>query len=320
MRFFCSNTNMQNASFLGTSITANGAYAASALSNTLKSPPYPNITGINLGIGGSTSWYALASQISLAKAANPNIVSIEFAVNDSTSSFYAAVEEALIRRLREVLPDARLTFIAFPRVSNPAINDATNLNSVQHSRWKSICEHYGVFFYSFADDLYQLVNVNGATLANYLSDTVHPTTLGHQTAGAGYSSAILGATTSGPMPVLPERIYDCEDLEEDPTVRNAVDNDGETGNWTTSGTDRLSSVSGSTIRWTAVCASMGINHTSSGVIRHRVDGGAWSANRDLSMYGAGTELTSSGVLPRASHTIEIEVISGTVQLKRFLAV
>lgn len=319
MPFFCSDYNPESVGYLGTSITANGGYITEVGNYAGENVPFYSVSSLNTGVGGSTSWYALASQLSLIVAQNPRVVSIEFAVNDTTATLYAETAEALIRRIRTLLPSAKIVFIAFAKVSNPALNDATNLNQVLHDRWKSLCETYGVSFASFADLLYQTVNVNGGTLADYLSDTVHPTAAGHALAAVALAPAVMAGFIAGPMPALPERVYDSEDLENAPVVRNGVDNDGESGTWTTSGTDRVSNVAGSTITYTAVCCTFGINHTSAGSIRWRVDGGSWTTI-DLSSYGAGTELTRTAKLPRASHTVNIEVLSGTVTIKRFLSI
>ena len=255
----------------------------------------------------------------MVEATNPDVVCIEYAVNDSTTEFYAKTGEALIRRLRTNLPNARIVFIAFTRVGNNLVNDATNLNQVLHDRWKALCVAYGVTFVSFADRLYQVINVDGGTLADYLSDTVHPTAAGHALAATVLEPAMVSALLGTGMPAMPDRVNACENFEYAPTIRNGTDNDGETGTWSTSGTARLSSVAGSMITWTATCASFGIHHTSSGVIRWRVDGGAWSADMNLSSYGAGRELSNTE-RTRASYTVDIEVVSGTVTLNRFLAV
>jgi lysophospholipase L1-like esterase len=316
--FFCSNYLTRNDAFLGTSITANFIYVNTTNDYIRTHSPFPSLLStVNAGIGGSTSWYALASQLEVITANSPDAVCVEFAVNDAFTEFYAKTAEALIRRIRTVLPLARIVFIAFTRVGDPAVDDATNLNQDIHDRWKALCNLYGVAFVSFADALVSAV-AGGEHVATYMTDTLHPTATGHALAATVLEATMASAVNGGTMPVLPARLYDCADFENAPIVRNGTDNEGETGTWTTvSTTSRRSTVANSTISWTGTFVSCGIQ-TVDGVISWQIDGGAWT-QLDLTNYGPGIELTTTALV-RGVHTLTIRVDSGTVQIDRFLSV
>jgi len=154
--------------------------------------------------------------------------------------------------------------------------------------------------------------------ATYMTDTVHPTAAGHALASSVLEPVLLSAFSAGENAALPARIYSCENFEFDPVVRVGTDNDGETGTWSTVGSGRRSSVAGSIISWAATCSSFGAQVSQSGTLAWRVDAGGWT-NINLASYGSGIEFTTSE-LARAAHTIDVQCISGTIQIDRFISI
>lgn len=321
MRFFVAKYMTKNLVYLGTSITSTVSTAYPTLTSLWLNSQAPYYTFLNrqiLGVGGSTSWYSLARVESVVSGYTPNLVVLEHAVNDDASAFYAKSAEALIRRLRTVLPTTNIIFLAFTRVADKDVDDATNLNQELHDRWKSLCTSYGITFISFADALKTLVD-SGATLADYLADTVHPTAVGHQLAHETVRSYVLTGLT-GSLPTMPARTYDCALFEAVPTWRDGTDNDAETGTgWSTTGTARKSSTANDTISWTGTFVSFGYNRTtdSTGVVGITIDGGV---EQEFNLSGYGLSINYETELSNAEHTVVFRVVSGTVGIESFITI
>ncbi|MFA6204332.1 MAG: SGNH/GDSL hydrolase family protein [Gallionella sp.] len=274
---------------------------------------------INAGIGGTSSWYGLIRLQTDVLAYSPKVICLDWIANDSTTSFWQRSGEALVRRIRAALPDAKIVFLGFTGVADVAVDDATNTRPTQVINWKAICAHYGIAYIDYAAALYQKVNVDGEMLSDYMYDTVHPTDAGHQLAHELVRSTILNAFTGSLLPALPARLYDCEDFEAAPIDRTADGHDGVTGTWSASGTDMVSSEANATISFTDTFVSCGLAYDQSGVIQYSLDGGAYSSNLDLTAVGRARELITS-IVAKVEHTFTVKVISGTVTIQRFLAI
>jgi lysophospholipase L1-like esterase len=314
--FFSSSYSMRDIGAIGDSILAAATFLNTAVEWIRTNPPYYSISTVtNTAVGGSTSWWGLAVNLATVVAADPDVVVIEHMVNDQYTDFYAKVEEALIRKVRTALPSARLIYIAFTRIGNPAVDDATNLDDNKKQRLITLANHYGQTVADY-DLALQAAVAGGGHCATYMSDTVHPTAAGHALAATVLEPVLLAALGGSTPGALPARVYNCAEFEVDPVIRNGVANDGETGTWSTSGTSKVSSAAGSTISFTGSMVSCGIE-TADGAIEWNIDGGSWTA-LNLASYGSGVTLTTSE-LARASHTVIIKVVSGTVQIDKFIS-
>lgn len=321
--FFCSNYDYRSTAYVGTSITAgSGAVGDNGYvrltDNWLRvtSPLYAMPALANFGMGGSTSWYGL-SKVPAVVALAPDVVVVDYAVNDGNVEFHARTEEALIRKLRAGLPNARIIFIAFCSFASGVDDVMTNLNSAVLERWRTICAAYGVTFVDFHAAISAAVSAGGHKV-DYMSDTVHPDNGGHLLASQLLRAPLLSLMGGGSMPAVPDRIYDCADFENDPVVTNGVDCTSVTGTWTDSGTDRVSSEANATIRFDGTFASFGISHSVAGVIRWSLDGGA-ETEINLASYGPFISLTTD-IMARGVHYVTIKVVSGTVTIKQFIGI
>lgn len=325
VRFFLSNYNNKSIAYIGTSITSgSGSTGGLGYVNVTDSylrtaPPYYDLDAlVNYGMGGSTSWYGLFKVPDL-ETLSPDVVSVEYAVNDGNVDFYANTAEALIRRIRTVVPNAKIVFIAFCSFASAVDNVMTNLNAAVLTRWQTICSTYGVTFVNFHQAISDAV-AGGDDKTDYMSDTVHPNNGGHALASSILRGQLLSAMSSAYTPTtLPDRLYSSLNMESTPIQRDGTDNDGETGTWSTSNdTWRVSSEADATITYTGSFSSFGLYHAVAGVISWQLDGGDWT-EMNLGSYGPYRELSTT-VIEKAAHTLVIKVVSGTVTIKEFMAI
>lgn len=283
-----------------------------------------NITNLNKGVSATGSTYGLIRLQDDVVADNPELVIIDFAVNDDDTSYYQAAAEALIRRLRTDLPNAKLLAAIFLEVGNPAVNDPTNVNAAVATTWIAICDHYSVPYGDFAAEVARAVGAAEHTVSEYMDDIVHPKDFGHATAAtlleAVVPSLFTGAQVSG---ALPARLYaDTADYENTPILRYGNDNDGETGTGWADAPDngRESSTANDTMTYTGtfqmIIRDMKIG-AGQGVIETMVDAEA-PFNVDLSADASSFRTHWIGT--RASHTVVFRIVSGTVRIRRFLAI
>jgi len=249
----------------------------------------------------------------------PDVVVLEWVANDSDTDIYKKAGEALVRRIKTELPDCRLVFMGFTGVADVDVDDATNTRQAITTNWQELCSHYSIDYVDYAAELYQLINVDGGDLSDYMYDGVHPTSVGHNIAHELVRSTVVTQLLATTIPILPPRLRDCEDFEADPIIRDATDFDSETGTWATvNDTQRQSSEADATITFTDTFVSCGLEFANTGVIQYSMDGGAYSASLDLTLVGPARILT--GVLSKVSHDFAVKVISGTVTIEKFIAI
>lgn len=319
MPFFVSPYNAKDIVFLGTSITAAATYITDVRTLVLNMSPYYSLETLsNLSAGGSRTFWALAQLEETVQGLAPDVICIEENANDDVSDYFKKTEEAIIRRIRSLLPNTRIVYIACPRVTNPAVDDATNQDADVQAQWKTICDHYGVVTVDWSAELYTLINTNGGTLSDYLSDTVHPTTTGHASIAGLLDTPLNTALGAGSLGSVPSRLYDCAAFEDTPVWRDGDDNDGEMGTgWSGTGT-RESSTANDTITWNFNGVSFGfVTGTAAGVVGVTIDGGS-EDTYDLAVYGSVINHISE--LSDGNHTVVFRVISGTVQLESFISI
>lgn len=337
MRFFAySNQPIVDVVYLGGSIT-NGAAASDvtatswrALTSNWLGGKFAsnNIVNYNKGIGSTGSWYGLVRLQADVLANSPDVVFIDFGVNDTSdvggdrTNEFMPTAEALIRRIKSNNSLTKIIVLINTWVSNYSYLSETQIRI--RDNWITLANHYDLDLYRWDTYVESLMGEGYTDLdfEAYLfsSQSVHPNDAGHQVMFDLIKSSLSSLLVSSY--ILPDRHYaESEDFEQTPTTRTGVDNDGETGaGWSTDGTARISSTADDTISWTGTFSSFGLDtnySTGAGTLAWSIDGGAYT-NIDLSLK-AGTNFTVTN-FTRSEHTVTIKVISGTVEVKRFLAI
>jgi len=267
----------------------------------------------NKGSPSTGSWYGCVRLQADIIANIPTIVYLEFAVNDGDNDRDKGCAEAIIRRIWTALPLTKLCCVFFPKVTDKDVDDATNLNDAMKQNWIALCAHYGIQYVDYADYLKSVIDAGG-TLADYMADGAHPTNAGHALANeiikSGSSSPLSGA--------LPARLVaDSEDFENDPLIVNGVDRDSITGTWTEDGTDLVSSEANATITFSGTFRCFGLDVVDYGsVFSWNIDGGDFV---EKATPGYSNQIIYTGTT-REPHIVIIKVVSGTVNIKRFLAI
>lgn len=287
------------------------------------------ITSIESAEGGTPSWYGLVRLQTDVLDYSPAVVFVDFAVNDGydeigdRSDGFAPTAEALIRRLWTELPSAMLVVGIFTRPEDYSY--VTQTMKDVRDKWLALCTLYGLTPARFDDAIVAVVGepYDDSDIEPYIASpgNVHPSDAGHALiAGAMYPRlATIGPNKPG---TLPTRYYaESEDYERESQIRTGVDNDGETGTWSTvSTTARTSSTADSTISWTGTFCSFGFdsnNSVGAGVYAWTVDG---SEEQQVDLSEQGTAYLSVWNMAYAEHTVVVRVVSGTVRINRFLAI
>jgi lysophospholipase L1-like esterase len=314
--------------YFGTSITA-GSGATHALNcwvsrNMLWLPTAHSAIyakGVNVGIGGDDSWKMLLRLQTDVIAYSPDVVTLD-AINDVDSAHSKSCAEALIRLIRTALPNARLIYLAFMRVTDPAVDDPTNVRAAINANWEDLCTLYSIPFVDYAAYVAEQVNGGFHHLQEYFpgTDKIHPSDYGHACIEAllePYLTSdflLVGPQVTGD---LPARIYDNGDYENTPISALGTSGTVVSGTWTDSGTARVSSTADSEISFTGTFQSFGVGALPAGVIQWKLDDGAYSANVS---FVSGYPVTLLGTTTRGEHTVTIKVISGTFTLSTFYAI
>lgn len=276
------------------------------------------VTGVNAGVGGTGTWYALVRLQADVIAQAPDAIILDLQVNDGTTTKDSASAEALIRRLRLALPNAALMGIFFIQCINYLLDDDTNANATQKAVWVTLFEKYGIPYADYAAEFQALVP---GTYHAYdlLGDTVHPTSLGHMIAHEVLRNKMRGGffgTAQWDGVTLPAREYALsEDYQNTPTITDGTAYDTRSGTWADNGTTISSSTAGSIVRYSATCQSIGINTgdgSTNPAVEISVDGGAY--------YSTSIAQDGISIGTRAAHTIDIKVVSGTVKIDKFYAI
>jgi lysophospholipase L1-like esterase len=327
--FFCNSIVNRSIVEIGGSVTAGSAadlgleYAALTNEWVRNQPPYYSfLNRVNSGSGGTGSWYGLVRLATDVVAYAPDVLTIDFAVNDADTAQHKATAEAFIRRLRTLLPNTRLLFMPFLLVANKDTDVTTNLKESVKQNWLTLCAHYGIPYVDVAAKFAALVTAGTYHMNELLNDGVHPKNLGHQIAHEEIQATVLSLLGSGAQwsGALPARLYDDGSYENEPIIRNGTDNNGETGVWSTvSTTQRQSAAAGATITWTGTFQSFDLDTLTApaGVLAWSVDGGAETQINCATWQNVKYSVWSGA---RAEHTVTVRVISGTVTIKRFLAI
>lgn len=283
-----------------------------------------------MAVGGTDSWYA-GLRIDDIVALNPTHIFIEYAINDvsytwlpndRTNDWWPAAE-ALIRRLRTELPNAKLMFVCLTRQEEYTTQGYIDTRD----NWLAICAKYDVPICRHDVWLQGVLGTTTPTLEQVAlyHDGVHLTSLGYMEAynmllphlPDFYSAA---AQWTGDLNDYSPPIYDdVTDFEAAPILRNGTDNDGETGTgWSDNGTARRSSTVDDTISWTGTFSSFAVDvDAGTYTFAWSIDGGAFT---NINQAPGVTTIRQLYAKTRGEHTVTIKIVSGTVEINRFLAI
>lgn len=266
-----------------------------------------NWTFVSTASNGYTTWTNLVLLSTLTAAAHELIIIDP--VNDDSTDFRKATCEALIRRIRTILPAARLVLMKFATVSDQNVDASINTptNSASYQQWSDMAAHYGIQLIDVVAGM-QAAVAGGTHLNTLLADTVHPTVAGH-TIAYNLLQPYLNSSQA-PITPLPARLYALSsDYENVPVVQNGSAYTSRTGAWSDNGAQVISSEVGATITYTATCQSFAIyraDSVASGV-EYSIDGGAYQGMNAYPAYGW-------PIVARALHTITFRVTSGTLKI------
>jgi hypothetical protein len=281
--------------------------------------------------GGTDSWFALVN-LATTVGYNPTHVFVEYAINDAayysgdqTSSARAngwwPAAEALIRRLRVEAPTARLVFV---NLGTQYGCDLGTVYAEARDTWHALCTHYDLEEHQISRWLEDVIGTTPSTAeCNIYYDGAHFKLAGHAEIYAmlePHFESWFPSSGSGWSGTLPAPLYaDVADWIHPPTLRTGIDNDGETGaGWATAGTVRSSSTAGDTISWTGTFCSFAVDivTTSAVSLAWQVDGGDYTT---VSVSVGVAAIRRLHCLDRDAHTVTVKVVSGTLQINRFLA-
>lgn len=335
MPFFCVAQPVSDFSvvYLGGSIT-DGSDASSRETNSwralttawMRKQLYTfNQNHYNAGVGGTPSWYGLIRLQTDVIDRSPALVFIDFAVNDADSgrgsrtNYFYPSGEALIRRLRAALPNAKLVCNIFSCPQNYSFMVGSRVTA--RNLWLELASRYNLTLIRWDTYLEGLMGVgyNDVAVEAYLTaaGNVHPNDAGHAAAFATIS-ANMGEVTGNYSGSLPAYYFPTEtpDFEQAPHITNGADLVRVGSGWVVSGTAIISSTANDTAAFTGTYCSFGLdcNNAASGVVSYQVDSGSWI---DVTL---GTTPLFIDNFARGVHTVTIKIKSGTVRINRFLAI
>jgi len=284
---------------------------------------YHHITNYNAGIGGHNAWMDLVRLQTDLLAYSPSIVVIDCAVNNS-GDIDKSTTEGLIRRIRTALPDAFILLVYFGNYPNFATNDVTNSAAANKVYLKLLAANYDIAEVDADEYLAALVGAGTCTVGQYTIDGPHPTAYGNTVVFDILKPTILNYF---PIPATPQwtqdladydYLYDDGSYENTPIIRNATDSDAVSGTWAVvNTTQRQSTEANAALTWTGTFQSFGLDEAITGAVAWSIDGGEFTTI-NFSVYPIANMMLWSGA--RAEHTVVVKVVSGTVTIKRFLAI
>lgn len=274
---------------------------------------------MNAARSGNNTWSNLVRLSTEILALSPDVVIFDTA-NDSNEDWQNAVVEAMIRRIWVYDPTIFIVLINFFAVADQNVNANVNspTNGAALAIVAALCAHYGITLADYLARIQDLVNNLGHNLNEFMGDTIHPDSDGHNEAYQLLLPYLPFGASSAPSP-LPARLYDDGTLENTPTRTLGNANSGETGTWATiATTGRQSSTAGSTIAFNDVtCSTIGAYRADEGSntnLEISVDGGAFY---DFTLYQNGGELQEGF----GTHDIIIRLkVSGACRIDEFWAV
>jgi len=275
-----------------------------------------SFTAYNASQSGRTSWNNLLRIQADYLDHAPDLLVFDNA-NDDVAGIGRRAVEALVRRIWGSYPSCKIAFVKVFNVADRFDDSGieTPTNSIQQAEFEAIADHYGIPIVPYWDWVEAKV-IAGERLFRYLLDTVHPSSIGRCLMSSLLETYLTNnfLTTRQSPGSLPARLYDNGDYENVAVVLNGTDNDGTTGTWSINGTSISSSEAGATVTYSGTFQSIG-RPEEDGVVQVSVDGGAYNAIT-FGPNGA----TNGAMTTRASRTITLKVMSGTVTISKFWAI
>lgn len=331
--FFCHSPVVDGADFIGGSNTTGSPGSEYWVNYVL--PELAKIATVDVyrnGHGGIGSFDALVRIDELVIDESPEVVFIDYAVNDSADAAHtsrangwAPAAEALIRQIRTQLPTTRIVFVNL--VQDEQFYVPGSNYELSRQKWIDLCDHYDVPYMRFDEWLHGVLGTDTPDMADLLlySDSVHFTTLGHQTianmvadrAGEWFPHTSAGWTSD--LADYPAIYDDIADWMHDPQIVNGVDLDRAGTGWSIDGTAVQSSTADDTASYTGTFCAVGLysnNAAGAGVVAFSVDGGA-ETTFDLASLAGGNQIYS---FERGEHTVTFRVVSGTVKVYQMWAI
>jgi hypothetical protein len=312
--FFCSNQIFSMAiTFAGSSWTFGTGYRPDVSAWLYNNHLNYKFTFILSAKSSHNIWSNLVRLSRDSLAGNPAVIILEHANGLMTDE----TMEALIRRVWTASPTTKIILIEAPSWLNMDYHDnaivTTPINTAAMSVVNATAAHYGIpiirwweWAKSFVPEIYDLDEI--------ISDGVHPTILGYSYISSQTELYLAQGFNISPT-TLPDRLYDCEDYENESIIKVGTDYDSKTGTWSEIGTVVESSEADATITYSATCQSFGC-YRADGVyqsVQISIDGGIFSA---LPFYQNGYAIPSG----RGLHTITVKVVSDSVRIEEFWAI
>lgn len=180
--------------YIGGSVTIGREYTDRFTDYLRKKYPKNNITEINAGVGGTTSFLGVHRSDRDLFSHNPDIVIIEFSINDSADdsidvSLFGRTMEGLLRKAFNVNRDTLAA--VFGITSNPLEKNyfSKGLLPQSHEIHKKVAEYYNVPFINAGAELHLLAQKEDCDINCFFQDGVHPNEKG----GKAYCDILVNA-------------------------------------------------------------------------------------------------------------------------------
>ena len=317
--------------FVGGSITNAPSWADDVCATIATREAWRDVRLYRDAKNGKTSWDHASTLQGLILDKSPYVVVLDHAANNQNENIYKFQAEGEIRRIRTALPNAWIVMALFGYWNADTPTDTEISNGPEVVFLRQQAQRYDVEVWDNYVYMKNLIEAAQATLDDWHTapDYVHPDTAG-DLLFAGYLDARLtqaklngtAAQWTGNLADYSRVNAESAEYETGGIARNGVSNDGETGSWSTVGTARASSTPDSTMTFTGTFTSFGLDakrEPGQGVVAWQLDGGAWT-NLGLSTYVVYPQVIQHIGNPAAAHTVTFKVVSGNVQINRFLAI
>lgn len=313
-------TNSYKLGFLGGSISAVDSVTDDAIALTCFNSMLTLFQAFRAATDGQTSWDGAFRVYDELLDYDLHALVIDHAANNLDTDVYKYQLEGQIRRIRTLYPNTKIVMVVHGRYLDPATNNHTEERPNVTAFMRTLATAYDLELVDCAD----LVTNSPLNMSTWYTapDGVHPDDDGEVIMGALVAAALtpgfLASTQYSGS--LPSRIHDeAVNYEGAPIERTGVANDGETGTWTTVSTTYRQSVNaGDTLQYSGTFSSWGFESGGSGTLEWQIDGGGWTSI-NLGTRNAQPYLVSDHLGTSAAHTVVFRVVSGTCQIRRFLA-
>lgn len=183
--------------YIGGSVTEGKKYSDRFTDYLKNKYPNNNITEINAGVGGTTSFLGVYRSERDLFCHKPDIVIIEFCINDSSSgkvedfdfSIYGRTTEGLIRKAIKTNPNV---LIADFGITSTALEDEYFKKGIMpesHLVHKKVSDYYSVPFINAGEKMHKLAENDENGISSFWTDGCHPNEKG----GEAYCNILVEA-------------------------------------------------------------------------------------------------------------------------------